>query len=174
MSFFCPVFALVIRAITKNGYQGLANQTSPFPRDEAIQFIIDNMVVSRATIIQSPPVSGTTSLLQILETKLVPTGWCVKHIRLQIDRDPYELLKCYGGIDFRTGCIEEQLKTSPTCIMLDDAQNAFGEEHSGFWNTLLKQVDLPGGIRFVIASTYFIGGKESPVEFASFPSISPV
>jgi hypothetical protein len=128
---------------------------------------------SRATIIQSPPASGKTSLFQILETKLSPTGWCVKYIRLQIGQNPYELLRCYGGIDFRTGRIEEQLKTSPTCIMLDDAQNAFGEEYSGFWNTLLKQVNLPGVIRFVIASTYLIGGKESPVEFADFPRISP-
>ncbi len=107
----------------------------------------------------------------MLETKL--EGWCVKYVRLKIDMNPYQLL-ANEGINFNTGFIQEQLKTFPTCFLIDDAQSAFGETNSAFWKALSKEVNLPKTIRFVIASTYLIGGKDSPVEMEDFPRITPV
>lgn len=172
--FLCPVLASVIHDIPINAFHGLASPTVAFPRDENIYRLLQEIACSRATIIHAPPASGKTSLLQMLETKL--TGRCVvKYVRFQVGLNPYDLLANQGGINILTGFIDDQLKTSrASCIMLDDAQNAVDDETNyAFWGSLLKDITLPQTIRFVITSTYLIGGTVSPVEFSAYPNITP-
>jgi hypothetical protein len=54
--------------------------------------------------------------------------------------------------------------------LIDDAQNAFGENFEEFWTRTLK--NPCGHVWFIIASTYDINTEGSPVSFAAAPRFS--
>ena len=59
------------------------------------KLLLEEIRTSRATIIQSPPASGKTRLLQILETNL--GSWCIAYVRLKIDKGNDETTQCLLG-----------------------------------------------------------------------------
>jgi hypothetical protein len=84
--------------------------------------------------------------------------------------DPYQSLANIG-IDFVSDKYADELVTTDCIVLIDDAQNAF--TYSNFWGNFLKCLVLPSNLRFVIASTYLIGGTDSPADFATLPRIRP-
>jgi hypothetical protein len=86
------------------------------------------------------------------------------------DMDPYQSFVNIG-FDFVRGVYSDELVTTDCIVLIDDAQNAF--TYSNFWGNLLKCLVLPNNLRFVIASTYLIGGTDSPAALATLPRMRP-
>jgi hypothetical protein len=74
----------------------------------------------------------------------------IKYIRLKKDENPYQTIDVAAN---RASGNEKVV------IMIDDAQNA------------VKDISLSERIRFIVASTYLIGGQDSP--FSILPRITP-
>ena len=89
---------------------------------------------------------------------------------MERNKNPYDMLKHFG-IDLITNQYSQELLRSDVIILIDDAQTAFNDElNNTFWPNLMKEFTLPHNIRFIITSTYLIGG---PAEFSSQARIKP-
>ena len=156
--------------MTGTGFQGVANPSRAYQRDELVDSVLQKLSSNRFVIVQSPPASGKTTLLQLIAYKCVRHNIVKKYIRLKKDQDPYETLML-AGIDVMKNQVSWD---GQAIIMIDDAQNAFwSDSNLTFWSNLMKDISLPERIRFIVASTYLIGGHDSPAEFANFPRIAP-
>ncbi len=155
--------------MTGTGFQGVADPTRAYQRDTLVDSVLQKLSSNRFVIVQSPPASGKTTLLQLIAHKCARRN-IVKYIRLKKDQNPYETLQLAG-----IGDMANQVSwNGDAVIMIDDAQNAFSPElNSSFWSNLLKDISLPRSIRFIVATTYLIGGQDSPAEFANLPRIAP-
>ena len=164
------------RELIGTGFQGVADPSRAFPRDELVRSVLNQVKDNRFVILQSPPACGKTTLLQLTQNKC-KFEKNVKYLRFSKSENPYETLS-FIGINVKTGDIHPDLLIRDVIIMLDDAQNAFSYDlNQTFWNDLSKRAGpfFPVNIRFLIASTstYLIGGEDSPAEFSNFPKFSP-
>ena len=165
--FFLPFPALFY--LTGTGFQGVADPSRAYQRDTLVDSVLQKLASNRFVIVQSPPASGKTSLLQLIAHKCARHN-IVKYIRLKKDQNPYETLRL-AGIDVMANQVSWNVQA---VILIDDAQNAFSPElNLSFWPNLLKDISLPEMVRFIVASTYLIGGQDSPAEFANLPRIAP-
>ena len=156
--------------MTGTGFQGVPDPARAYRRDNLVQCVLDKLN-NRFIIVQSPPASGKSTLLQMVWYKR-KKSMIVKYIRMKKGQSPHEKLKAIG-IDFENSSYSKEMSEGEVLIMIDDAQNSFSEElNKSFWESLLKTLTIRSNIRFLIASTYLIGGQDSPAEFITLPRIS--
>lgn len=92
---------------------------------------------------------------------------------MERNKNPYDMLS-FIGIDLIKREYTAGGLSRNVIILIDDAQTAFNDDlNKTFWTNLLKDIFLPHNIRFVITSTYLLGGTESPAEFSNQARIYP-
>jgi hypothetical protein len=145
------------------------------PRTEAVSEIIDLAKREQFVVLSSPPATGKTALLQLVQhtlyhnegatVKLLPlTAYStVEDIKTELD-----LLGISPWAD-PTETIDEN-----TWILLDDAQNWYSRDYWPFWQFLIQNLPLEsfGRCFVVVATTHDLFDLASPVKFASLPHFS--
>jgi hypothetical protein len=122
------------------------------PRDELVTSIIES---GRHIMMSCPPASGKTSLLQLLQKRLVDSGHIVQFFTIGFDfsspfQFPYNQVS--GTFDFK----------AETVVLIDEAHNAFGNPK--FWSELIKA--NVGKYRVIAAATRkFDDNRDSPAYF---------
>ncbi|KAG7362001.1 hypothetical protein IV203_025667 [Nitzschia inconspicua] len=139
-------------------------------RRQVVAEIIDLTKRNNLLVIQAPPGTGKTSLTQLVKAQLDASGATVIRIALS---DFYSLdefkadIKEYG-ISPSPVVVQQNLREN-TWLLLDDAQNWYGEEYWGIWQFLIKQLPqvAQGRLFIIIAATYDLSTSRSPVHFGS-------
>jgi energy-coupling factor transporter ATP-binding protein EcfA2 len=120
---FCIVVGTVSFGELKGtGFQGVADPSTAYQRDELVNSVLSKLSESRFVIVQSPPASGKSTLLQLIWHRCIKIN--VKYIRLRSDQNPYETLG-FAGIDLTANKLDPVKFQGDVIILIDDAQNAF-------------------------------------------------
>jgi hypothetical protein len=142
------------------------------PRSDVVQAIYSTCKMKQYAVIGSPPATGKTSLLQLLEKGLEDKESNV--IRLYItDVGPEELMAKLA----RQGVVDDERllrELKPTWVLLDGAQNAYAQKNIPFWQFVVKGIssyDLDN-LFFVIAASYDLSTPNSPVDFGAMAHIN--
>jgi hypothetical protein len=137
------------------------------PRRALIDGVMNFLRVSNAIVLASPPATGKSSLMQLLEVECRTLNLPVVKISFAHNPDPMAAFASIVGFDLQSRQWDPSLSPPPlTVILLDEAQRVYDVE--GFWSALFKGGSLP--FKFVIAAVYHLGSHTpSPVDFAAFP-----
>jgi hypothetical protein len=137
-------------------------------RDALLEEIIEKLKGASFVIISSPPATGKTALLELLNYKYKLNADYYRC--LQSQNSNLELInQIYANFEKRKS---EGTAPDPYYIFLDDAQNFYDD--SAFWEQLIKvPVSRVIQFRFVICATHLLSTKKttSPIEFSSFPRL---
>ena len=137
--------------------------------------IVDNIIhVARTrqhVIVGSPPATGKTALLQLVEQKLRGiSGSTVHRLHLK-DRGPDNLFLRLTN----KGIKEDSLTALEKCwLILDDAQNMYDDVYDAFWPFVVKDIgsaSVEDNLSVIIAATYDYGTTRSPVQFKDLPHV---
>ena len=132
---------------------------------------------AHAVIIGSPPATGKSSLLSLLQWRLQDSHKVLKLSCLGVTAEKLiEVLK-ENGVDlqnqpFLQNCVRRN-GPNPVYVLIDDAQDLRHDDVDGvLWGPLLK-VKVQK-LRYIIASTYDLGARSlwSPTSFEDQPHVS--
>ena len=145
---------------------GISLRGKHLRRGDIVQEIIQTARARQHVILGSPPATGKTSLIQLLEQQLKSEGASVirmqgLHLGLQ---NMLETLR-EGGI---RPDIKALQKLRNTWLLVDDAQNIYASEYFPFWQFLVKTIagaNVDEQVFVVIAATYNLSTPDSPVQF---------
>jgi hypothetical protein len=137
-------------------------------REALLEEVIEKLKGASFVIISSPPATGKTALLELLNYRYRLNADYYRC--LQSQNSNLELInQIYANFEKRKS---ERTASNPYYVFLDDAQNFYDD--SAFWEKLMKvPVSQVAQLRFVICATHLLSTKKttSPIEFRSFPRI---
>eukprot|EP00597_Dinobryon_sp_UTEXLB2267_P018062 CAMPEP_0201112216 /NCGR_PEP_ID=MMETSP0812-20130820/77108_1 /ASSEMBLY_ACC=CAM_ASM_000668 /TAXON_ID=98059 /ORGANISM="Dinobryon sp., Strain UTEXLB2267" /LENGTH=486 /DNA_ID=CAMNT_0047375501 /DNA_START=1043 /DNA_END=2503 /DNA_ORIENTATION=+ len=142
-----------------------------FPRDQLLKALKDLISKGSFVFVSSPSATGKTSTLCFMGKCLMDTN--IVYVPLYSDISAFQSLR-EVGLDLENKTWDESFN-SRTIVILDDAQQTYGDKH--FWKKLIKDsvIQVPkllANVKFIIASTYLLGGADSPTEFHSLPRLN--
>lgn len=151
---------------------GINSTTNRIPRTRLIQDMVHHLKVSRFLILDSPPASGKTSLLQLF-AKSMPLSYHIHAISFLRLTPGIEIFQ-ERGLDL----VKQECKFGPdhppVVFMIDDAQMKYNEEE--FWFLLIKNLPVwleSTKVKFIISATHMLElGVDSPVEFGNLPRVT--
>lgn len=165
-------------SFTVSGYNGLpsANQSAIFERPH-LTAEIQQLVVNKNekfVVLASPPATGKTSILQLLFMNQALGDNDVEYYLLTMTSQisAFDQLAQIGLVWKGNNWSYPDLwrEKSSVVIMMDDSLKTY--DNAAFWEILIKAgYKLPPKVCFIIASTYFLGGKSSHVDFGSLPHL---
>ncbi len=152
---------------------GIRLATNLVPRTHLINVMESHLRSSRFLLLNSPPASGKTSLLQLFASAM-PSSYVFHPIScLRLTTPGIELLKEKGLDLVGETCIYGP-DDPPVFYLLDDAQMKYDE--TTFWYLLIKKLPnwlVPTNIKFIICATHMLKlGVDSPVEFGNLPRLT--
>ena len=144
---------------------------------ERAEFVLarENLVstiIARArpiAIIRSPPATGKTSMLDLVEKSLKQRD-NTRIVRVAVHYECENLQALERDLGVRLSCrAEVRNLVGDTWILIDDAQLAFKDEI--FWKVIIKDLEsMNCGIRVIIAATYDLASQGStPYHFSEYP-----
>ena len=143
-------------------------------RSDTLQRIYEAAKGNQYVVLGSPPATGKTSLLQLLQQSL-KTEKGANVIRFPVRSKPADVLVQKLAEKGITDDEEAMQKLQNTWLLIDDAQNAYDPAYSGFWEMIVKDgsVFCAKGLFVVIAATYDLNTSLSPVSFGSMIHVDP-
>lgn len=127
----------------------------------------------RHVVLGSPPATGKTALLQLIESAFSRGDQSVNTVKIPVTKymSPEYIMNELDrkGISQQT---DRLAQLENTLLLIDDAQNAYGEEYDGVWQFVVKTLrnaKIKGHLFIVIATTYYIEVAGSPVVFKALP-----
>ena len=124
-------------------------------RKDAVKEIIELARSKQYVILASPPATGKTSLLQLVQQELRRQGATTKKLHLTGYLTIGEVKGKLNQVGF-TADEDDMENVRNTWLLLDDAQNWYKEEYWPFWQFLMKglpQVSF-GRCFVIVAATY--------------------
>ena len=145
-------------------------------RTAVLQQTYEAALQNRQVVLRSPASTGKSSVLMILAKELREKQCTVATIVLNDSWETPALLDSINedfGISFRNNDALRSLKN--TWLLIDDAQNIYAKKYDGFWQAVIKNLDISGatGLFVVIATTYDLSTPKSSVTFHDLPHIDP-
>ena len=124
-------------------------------------------------VVGSPPATGKTSLLQLIEKEYRNAYNATRVIKLTINESmkPQFLFDHLDGKGISQDA-DKLAQLGDTLLLIDDAQNAYSTEFNGLWQFVVKHVgsaEKRGKLFVVIATTYYMEVPGSPVAFRTLP-----
>lgn len=158
---------------------GIDLQREHLKRQNSVSDIITLTRRRKHVVLGSPPAMGKTALLQLVKKELrkddsvkvlhrclssVVTVETVKNRLEKLGLKDEEDSSSNSGRDSKDGGGYREI-----WILLDDAQNWYGEEYWGFWQLIVKHLPVVCSKKFyfVVAATYDLSTHSSPVQFAT-------
>eukprot|EP00529_Nitzschia_sp_RCC80_P012126 CAMPEP_0113462804 /NCGR_PEP_ID=MMETSP0014_2-20120614/12302_1 /TAXON_ID=2857 /ORGANISM="Nitzschia sp." /LENGTH=566 /DNA_ID=CAMNT_0000354721 /DNA_START=90 /DNA_END=1790 /DNA_ORIENTATION=+ /assembly_acc=CAM_ASM_000159 len=127
----------------------------------------------KIAIIRSPPATGKTSLLDLIEKSLRERdNTSVVRVRCRGDHGLLQELEGHLGVTLSVGADVDTLH-GETWILIDDAQLNFDDEK--LWKVVIKDLENmeSNRIRIIIAATYDLASQgTTPYHFAEYPHFS--
>ena len=172
------------QALQTLGNDGISFAGHHLERKDIVQNVIEVASASQYVVIGSPPATGKTSLMQLVGVALETAGQKVCYFAVRPGDEGvkwlFDKLVLSAGIDLRNGIwTSAALRDFPRVwILIDDAQNAYDKQFWSFWEALVKDLrSTLGGaadkLRCVIAATYDLSTRDSPVHFQGLAHIPP-
>ena len=141
-------------------------------RCDTLQRIYEAAKENQYVVLGSPPATGKTSLLQLLQKSLSEKGANVIRFPIRSEADALVKNLAENGI---TANEEVMQKLKNTWLLIDDAQNAYDLAYNKFWEIIVKDGSAfcAKGLFVVIAATYDLNTAPSPVSFGSMTHVDP-
>ena len=161
---------------------GITLSKAHLPRKDVVDDIFEKADKHQIVVVASPASTGKTSLLQLIRKRLIDEdqeGLDVVKLYMRSDKtsDYYtDLLANEYGIDSTNQKKVDDSNKKVFWLLLDDAQNCYDIKFNLFWQFLNKAVesgDFEGQLYVIIASTYDLSTKGSPVDFRNYVHIYP-
>jgi hypothetical protein len=115
-------------------------------REDLVRRIIDTAEIHQHVVLSSPPATGNTSLVMLIQAELKGRsneGPVYIFTPRQIG-DSTELLSLIQAKQIPTNDLSELQHVTKTWIIIDDAQRGYRSEYEDLWTFLVK--DLPHGL----------------------------
>lgn len=150
---------------------GISMKGDHLRRSDIVDSIIQVARARQHVVVGSPPATGKTALLQLVEQKLrgIP-GSTVHRLHLK-DTGSANLFERLA----KKGVEEDSLTALENCwLILDDAQNVYDDAYNSFWQFVVKDIgsaSVDDKLCVIIAATYDYGTTLSPVQFKDLPHV---
>lgn len=151
---------------------GIAASKVRLPRAELVDWVVGKAREGRYVIVRSPPGTGKTSLLRLVQDCVTEESGLVYRISGIAQSNSKEL---FEDLEAELGEPRRNLlkqTTDDIWIFVDDAQLSFSPEYDSFWNFLMKRLaDVENSnVKVVIAATYDLASQGStPIWFGNYP-----
>jgi len=156
-------------------------------RESLVQKTIGLARQSGLLIVCSPPGTGKTSLIQLVNQNLQDTadeGRSCKGFILRPSRpnkpafDLFDFVRSRTGVSYEDKTLTTELQAySEVWLLFDDAQKLYGDQFNDFWEDVVKtRTSIGFGLRtkvvVVVSATYYLTIEaDSPVSFQSEPRV---
>ena len=161
-----------MRAVLRT--DGIFIERDHLPRRDVVQRVIELAQLRQHVVLSSPPATGKTSVLQLIKRQLRDSETVRKVLQIPLNTTlsvaaVKEKLAGIGISEFE----DDLERIENTWLLLDDAQNWYGEEYWPFWQFLIKHLpDISvGRVFIIIATTYDLSTPVSPVHFGALPHV---
>jgi len=158
---------------------GITSDRKSINRESLVQSVIDTAKLDHFVVIGSPPATGKTSLMQLIQADLEKQGEKVFFLPLRQSRGDVDWLFSRlvdgVGVNLRDRELTEKAlgNLEQVWILIDDAQNGYDKVYWPFWEALVKDLHTVNKkLRCVVAATYDLVSIGSPVVFKHLPHIS--
>eukprot|EP00550_Attheya_septentrionalis_P009346 CAMPEP_0198298582 /NCGR_PEP_ID=MMETSP1449-20131203/41356_1 /TAXON_ID=420275 /ORGANISM="Attheya septentrionalis, Strain CCMP2084" /LENGTH=524 /DNA_ID=CAMNT_0043999881 /DNA_START=121 /DNA_END=1695 /DNA_ORIENTATION=+ len=161
-------------------------------RSKIVRQIISTAMSRQQIVVSSPPATGKTSLMTLVEAEILkhgptsigsPTNENTEEVEAEavnivIFREVYggadtlRTIRKLVGIDDHGPVVVEQIrKAPPSWLIIDDAQSGYTSEYAAVWEFIIKDLKYNPGIKVIISATHTIITLGSPADISGLPHV---
>jgi hypothetical protein len=156
---------------------GISPDKNHLPRSEVVEEIYKAARSNQHVVIGSSAATGKTSLLQLLEKRLMEEEEGASVIRINMNStDTADSLLQQLAEEGICKEVKKLRRVKNTWLLLDDAQNAYDRKFDPFWHFVVKGIagaEVDENVFVIIAATYDLSTPESPADFRGLEHIDP-
>jgi hypothetical protein len=142
-------------------------------RSNLVRRIIDTAETGQHVVLSSPPATGKSSLITLVEEELESRsneGPVYVFTPSKIGT-ANEFLHLLHSKSIPTNDFTEIKKVSKTWIIVDDAHRGYREEYDDVWTSLVKDFEVNKQIKVIIAATHTMTTLDSPADISALPHV---
>ena len=138
-------------------------------RPAIIDWIIQTAEEKQHVVLSSPPATGKSSLLDLLEKELESRNEQVFFCTPEVNSE--QMRKYFHSFGLVTGNITALRKVERRWILIDDAQRGYTADFEDMWAFIVKDLKYNPNIKVVIAATHDMTTLGSPAAIGQLPHV---